>query len=91
MLEPLLKDLASLEEEGLYIPSLGRLVKGTSLFCCCRQLGRPFHWWIHTGGSHCYGVKQLCPLAEKLEHFDVISGYPPDLLHYLFEGIVPKK
>lgn len=44
-----------------------------------------------TGGSHCYGVKQLCPLTEKLEHFDVISGYPPDLLHDLFEGIVPKE
>lgn len=32
MFEPLLKDLASLEEEGLYIPSLGIPVKGT-VFC----------------------------------------------------------
>ena len=39
--------------------------------------------------SHCYGVKGQCPLTEKLKHFDVLSGYPPDLLHDLFEGIVP--
>lgn len=32
VLEPLLKDLASLEEEGLYIPSLGMRVQGT-VFC----------------------------------------------------------
>lgn len=44
-----------------------------------------------TGTSHCYGVKQLCPLTEKLEHFDAMSDYPPDLLHDLFEGIVPKE
>lgn len=44
-----------------------------------------------TGGSHWYGVKQLCPLTEKLEHFDVISGYPSDLLDDLSEGIVPKE
>lgn len=37
---------------------------------------------------HCYGVKQ-CALSEKLEHFHVTSGYPPDVLHDLLEGIVP--
>lgn len=39
--------------------------------------------------SHCYGVKKLCPLTENRKHFDVLTGYPPDLLHDLFEGIVP--
>lgn len=32
MLEPLLKDITSLEEDGLYIPSLGKRLKGT-VFC----------------------------------------------------------
>lgn len=28
-------------------------------------------------------------LTENLSHFDVTTGYPPDLLHDLFEGLVP--
>ena len=36
-----------------------------------------------------YGVKRSCPLSESLEHFHVVNGYPPDLLHDLLEGIVP--
>lgn len=37
----------------------------------------------------CYGVKKQCALSEKLEHFHVTSGYPPDVLHGLLEGTVP--
>lgn len=38
---------------------------------------------------HCYGVKKQCALTEKRRHFDVLlSGYPPDVLHYFFEGIL---
>ncbi|KAK2848117.1 hypothetical protein Q7C36_009799 [Tachysurus vachellii] len=36
-----------------------------------------------------YGVKRSCPLSESLEHFHVVNGYPPDLLHDLLEGVVP--
>ncbi len=32
VLEPLLKDLVSFEEEGLYVPALGKIVQGT-VFC----------------------------------------------------------
>ncbi|XP_028322152.1 uncharacterized protein LOC114475494 isoform X2 [Gouania willdenowi] len=39
VLEPLLKDLASLEEEGLYIPSLGLRVKGTVYCVVADNLG----------------------------------------------------
>jgi len=39
--------------------------------------------------SHCCGVKRQCPFSEKLDHFHVTSGYPPDVLHDLLEGIVP--
>lgn len=37
----------------------------------------------------CSGVKKQCALSEKLQHFHVTSGYPPDVLHDLLEGIVP--
>lgn len=36
-----------------------------------------------------YGVKGSCPLSERLQHFHVVDGYPPDMLHDLLEGIVP--
>lgn len=39
--------------------------------------------------SQMYGVKRACPLTEKLEHFHVVSGYPPDIMHDVLEGIVP--
>lgn len=35
-----------------------------------------------------YGVKGSCPLSESLQHFHVVDGYPPDILHDLLEGIV---
>ena len=38
--------------------------------------------------KHVCGVKRQCALT-KLKYFDVLSGYPPDVLHDLFEGIVP--
>ena len=39
--------------------------------------------------THVYGVKKQCALTAKLKYFDVLSGYLPDVLHDLFEGIVP--
>ncbi len=39
VLEPLLKDLVSLEEEGLYVPALGRKVKGTVFSVVADNLG----------------------------------------------------
>lgn len=35
------------------------------------------------------GVKQDCVFAKQLSHFHVVSGFPPDIAHDLFEGIVP--
>lgn len=43
----------------------------------------------NTNQSHCFRVKRQCPLTDKPKHFDVLSGYPLDILHDLFEGIVP--
>lgn len=37
--------------------------------------------------SPCYGVKRLCAISEHLD-FHVTSGYPPDVLHDVLEGIV---
>lgn len=38
---------------------------------------------------HNYGVKKGCPLTDKLKYFHFVTGYPPDVLHDLFEGIIP--
>lgn len=39
--------------------------------------------------EHCYVVKKVCPLTEKLKHFHFVTGYPPDVLHDLLEGVIP--
>lgn len=39
--------------------------------------------------THCFGVKKACPLTENLSYFHCVPGYPPDILHDIFEGIVP--
>lgn len=36
-----------------------------------------------------YGVKSQCILSKRLSYFDVTTGFPPDIVHNLFEGIVP--
>ena len=35
------------------------------------------------------GVKDECALTKTLQHFHPVDGFPPDILHDLFEGIVP--
>ena len=30
-------------------------------------------------------------ITDKFNHFHFVSGYPPDVLHDLFEGIVPRE
>lgn len=136
VLEPLLKDLVVLEEEGLYIPTLGRTVKGTVFSVVADNLGahsvggfvesfscshscrfclgvqsdiqtsevrtRAFpprtkeQHKLHVQSvqdnaslNQMCGVKRQCALTGKLKYFDVLTGYPPDVLHDLFEGIVP--
>lgn len=37
----------------------------------------------------CFGVKKSCPITAKLSYFHFVTGYPQDILHYLFEGIIP--
>jgi len=39
--------------------------------------------------THSHGVKRQCAITERLDHFHVTTGYPPDVLHDLLEGIVP--
>lgn len=39
--------------------------------------------------TSCFGVKRACPLTEHLKHFHISTGYPPGIVHDLFEGIVP--
>lgn len=37
----------------------------------------------------CYGVKRQCVFSAHLSHFNVCTGYPPDVAHDIFEGILP--
>ncbi|KAL0194605.1 hypothetical protein M9458_008177, partial [Cirrhinus mrigala] len=40
------------------------------------------------GTSYC-GVKRECVFTKHLSYFNVLSAYPPDVLHDIFEGVVP--
>lgn len=42
-----------------------------------------------SGRQNVCGVKMECPLSKQLSYFHPITGFPPDVLHDLFEGIVP--
>lgn len=136
VLEPLLNDLAILEQEGVYIASLGKNIKGTvqcvsadnlgahsisglvesfsgSYICrfCFGQRSEFKSNEVRSGTFtprtkethaqdiqalrenpslvHSRGVKKQCALTAKLQNFHFVSGYPPDITHDLFEGIVP--
>lgn len=135
VLQPLIHDLVSLEQHGVYVEQLGASVKGTVLcvaadnlaahslagfhesftvskFCRVCMASRSdiqqqevssgfFHLREKNGhdmhvqevmkdssSSQTSGVKGPCLLTKSLEHFHVVKGYPPDILHVL-EGIVP--
>lgn len=34
-------------------------------------------------------MKKDCIFTKNLSNFHVIFGYPPDLIHDIFEGIIP--
>lgn len=134
VLEPLLQDLKTLEDHGLYVPLLGKSLKGTVLSIVADNLGAhgvagflesfsgDFFCRFCTGKScdirshcvasgafdlrtredhadhvksacenntHCFGVKRECVFTKTLSHFHVVSGFPPDIAHDIFEGIVP--
>nr|XP_054600874.1 uncharacterized protein LOC129164486 isoform X2 [Nothobranchius furzeri]XP_054600875.1 uncharacterized protein LOC129164486 isoform X2 [Nothobranchius furzeri] len=136
VLAPLLKDIAILEQDGIYISTLGQNVKGSVLcvaadnlgahsisglvenfsgpFVCRFCLGQRSDFQIkevrsgafplrtkeehashvltikaNPAWTHFYGVKKSCPLTENLKYFHCVTGYPPDILHDIFEGIVP--
>lgn len=133
VLEPLLKDLATLEHFGVFISQLGHSVKGTvqsvvadnlgahglagfverfsghyiCRFCTAqkseiqcqdvksgayplrtRDIHKAIVVFAEKSNSNYCGVKRRCILSESLAHFDVSTGYPPDIAHNLFEGIV---
>lgn len=135
VLGPLMQDLRTLEQDGVFIESLGQSLKGTVLFVAadnlaahglagfvqsfrseyvCRfclatldqfqshevaegefSLRTKVTHDLHVqnvssrnGESNC-GVKGDCVLKQKLQYFHPITGFPPDILHDLLEGIVP--
>lgn len=134
MLEPLLNNLKSFEEDGLLVPCLGKIIKGTVFYVIADNFGahsvqgfiesfsgsyicryhvgqRPQLQKLEVGTGaflgraeqqhqldieaalasniHSHGVKRLCAIMQRLNNFHVTAGFPPDVLHDLFEGIVP--
>lgn len=136
ILHPLIQDLASLEQHGVYVEKLGECVKGTVVYVAADNLAAHslagfFESFtvdrfcrfcmatrdemqakeVNSGAfeprtidahnqqvqevkqdptkAKQYGVKGECVLTDGLEHFHVVHGYPPDILHDLLEGIVP--
>ena len=135
VLEPLITDLITLEQHGIFVDKLGKTLKGAlqcvvadnlgahgiagfvesfsgryvCRFCTAdnleiqaKEVGAgdfsPRTEEIHTNHlktleenslKNFYGVKNTCVLSEKLTNFTVTSGFPPDIVHDLFEGIVP--
>ena len=135
ILQPLLRDLKLLENQGIYINRLGTSVRGTVIYISSDNLGahsfagfqesfnvdkfcrfclasrkdiqtcsvRSGAFVLRTRESHnldlselkdnvtlksVNGVKRDCVLNE-LQYFHCITGFPPDFLHDLLEGIVP--
>ncbi|KAG9278069.1 hypothetical protein AMEX_G5864 [Astyanax mexicanus] len=135
VLAPLLKDLCTLEEDGVFIESIGKAVRGTVMcvvsdnlaahslagftksfrakyFCrFCKATQDQMHtcevgsgeFCLRTKASHDFdvhavthgesqdqcGVQGDCVLNQRLKHFHTVTGFPPDVLHDLLEGIVP--
>ncbi|KAK0131464.1 hypothetical protein N1851_033866 [Merluccius polli] len=134
ILEPLIKDIALLENHGLFVQRLGASVTGTIAYVSADNLGAHSLAGFRecfNGGKFCRfcvadhndkqscqvksgkftlrtqesidncvselqqnerlksvdGVKRACPL-DRLSFFQTADGFPPDILHDLFEGIV---
>lgn len=132
ILHPLLQDVKTLEQDGIFIPLLGRCLKGTIQVVVADNLGAHSFAGFNesfSGGYICqfctatktdiqtkdvksasltlrskelheshvqtaemtwtssFGVKSHC--SKTLAHFNVLTGYPPDAMHDIFEGIVP--
>ncbi|KAI7813834.1 hypothetical protein IRJ41_002408 [Triplophysa rosa] len=133
-LDPLVKDIKTLEQVGIFVPALQQYVKGT-VFCVCadnlgahglagfqesfivdnfcrfclishKQLARtePGDFKLRSPEQHnsllkelqnddqlrsLNGVKKECALSKHLSYFHPITGFPADVLHDFFEGIVP--
>lgn len=133
-LEPLIKDLKHVEQNGVFVEALQRSV-GAKLFCVCAdnlgahglagfqesftvdkfcrfclvshsQIGtiKPKEFPLRTIEQHnrfvddikqnqtltsVNGVKQECVLSKHLASFHPVTGFPPDILHDFFEGVIP--
>lgn len=133
-LEPLIKDIQQLEEEGLFVQVLDQFVKGI-VFCVCADnlaahslagFSQSFNVekfcrfcliskdqiattdvediQLRTVDGHnavlqklrqnetlksIDGVKNECVLEKHLQFFHTINGFPPDILHDFFEGVIP--
>lgn len=124
-LDPLLRDLHTLERDGVFIESIGKAVRGTVMCVVSDNLAahtlagftkcfrakdtiqthnagseefsqrtkashdNDVHALMHGGILSQSGVQEERVLSRLLQHFHTVTGFPPDILHDLFEGVVP--
>lgn len=134
LLEPLIKDLKALEQNGVFVETLGHYVKPTVFCVCADNLGahslagyqenfnvdkfcrfclisrdqiatvKASDFPLRTVEEHnsfveqlkqsdtlqsVNGVKSECSLSKHLRNFHPVTGFPPDILHDFFEGVIP--
>lgn len=133
ILRPLLHDLQTLEQQGVYVHQLETFLKGrvqcvvadnlaahsmagfiesfSGEYCCrfCTASRadsqtnevKAGEFTLRTAEEHqrhvklakekgvnVIAVRKACVFSDSLSYFNVTTGYPPDLAHDLFEGIV---
>jgi hypothetical protein len=130
-LYPLIKDVETLEKDGVFVEVLDKFVRGTIFSVCADNLGArslagfhesfnvekfcrfccisqdqivnvdPRDFPLRTVRQHdtfveelkssdkqsVNGVKSACVLSN-LSYFDPVTGFPPDILHDFFEGVI---
>ena len=127
-LEPLIKDIKCLEQQGVFVQVLDQFVRGTVFCVCADNLGAHGLAGFHESFTvdkfcrfcllsrnqiattevydfHLRHVDQHNAFLEELKQnnlqsingvksecvlfFHPITGFPPDILHDLFEGVIP--
>ncbi|KAK0131528.1 putative nuclease HARBI1 [Merluccius polli] len=91
ILHPLLQDMTTLEQEGVFVPLLGRCLKGTIQLDAADNLGAhgladfkgQNNSMTHVksaqeNGTSCRGVKSHCVITKTLAHFKIGHLVPGD-------------
>lgn len=79
--------------DNLGAHSLAGFLKSFSVerFCrFCKWMYKCKHrqWWCSAARGMFWSLSGACQLNENVDHFHVVTGYPPEIMHDVFEGVV---